>query len=917
MDAKNKKQRPPKMSSTQKSTDESSSLLVVDDEANKSTNTDNNTVSSERLTILQNRLHTATSQLGGKGTIRRRRLRKTQSLTSDHNESKQAFINKFDLHDYGQMERITFINDKGEINSYDSVKLNANFKTGIYYLNFSQYKIAKKRRSKTKLMNENQNDTQQEAQAPQKGIRHDTAEEVLKNLEFVYKKENGLLNDLTDLDQRESVSDTLNKIKLEISSLIGSDAYEYLRNLTSKKSQTPPPHSNKKSLSKVGSIENAQDNNESKRISCEKEIELILNQKPSLDYYDDDYIPDVDRFDNEPSSSLQIQTQSNLHSELISTTSDLVNLELDQINTASNQPSSEFCSNNLIINNEENDGNNVINNNNSNNDGANENINNNNELDEIVVITKPDNYDNVRQINITSSMNPNYHGYLEAQNTLSDISNYGEFEDSMDDEPLSQNNSNNNQSLNLLEEEAPSNIKNEINENLTSNFNDSKESEKVELRQNKSPARRKIKKMKLKSRKLTSDPAAGKKQESLIKESDSSFDDSSSESLTSLSSLNNTNSKSANIEESFEVVEIKQNQPVNYSKLSENDSNYDNVEIENNNDNSENQQKNSEDSFELKDLRNFAFLRVKSSKNKKMKKKKTSQPPQKQTKSIDTNELKPIEESKIESTLINQEEGTNFAIKQDKPVKRNKSKKSKKPADLQINNKSNENSFKQSSKLNFSSTNNSNEPNSTSSSNNSSNKNDNTNKQTQLSSPDASTSSVIIDEKHIMEVINAKRKEAAATKHHHSKQKSKHYLVNKKDINNNNINIAKKRSKLNNKESTSANINNSQTSKLNNTDKEILTQEITNLRRERSINENDDNINNSCSKPVEENTTEIVDKINNNEPTNSIKSTSSSNIDNELLFNQLIKDENLEYKSYEIDELKQRQESSNILNGNY
>jgi hypothetical protein len=844
MDAKNKKERF-KMKSTQKFNDEASSLLVVDDDQTKS-NIDNNIV-SERLNTLQNRLHIATSQLGGKGTIRRRRLRKTQSLTSDHNESKLAFINKFDLHDYGQMERITFINQKGEINSYDSVRLNANFKTGIYYLNFSQYKIAKKRRSKTQIMNESQKDTQQqqEEQQVQKGIRHQKAEEVLKNLEFINKKEDSLLNELSDLNQRDSVLDALNKIKLEINSLIGSDAYEYLRNLTSKKSPTPQPllNFNKKSLFKVSSIENLQDNNESKRISCEKEIDLIINQRPSIDYYDDDYIPDVDIFD-EPSSSLQMLTQSNRHSELISTTSDLVNLDLDQkynqTSTTSNHPSSEFFNNSLNINNK-------IEQSKSNDNNEKDSIKNSIELNEMVVITKPVNSENiVRQINIIGSMNQNYHGHLEAQNTLSDISNYGEFEDSMDDD----NNNSNNQSLNKFEENL-SNVNNKISE--TSNSIEIENDNLELLHKHQLPIKKRSTKKKLKSRKSTTATGASVKS----KESDSSFDDPSLESLTSLSSLSNSNSNNINLDESNET-EIKPYKPVNYSKLSEEESNEGNFEIINIKDNSENQQKQSEDSIELKDLRSFAFLHVKSNKKTKKKKKLSSKQLQEQANLVN-NDLKSIKENKIEPTLIH-EDNVSLAIKQNKPNK-NTSK------SIKIDNKKVKNETKSSQIDNLNDT--------------------------------------VIDEKRILEVINAKRKEAAASKH-----KSKNYLVNKKEINNN----YKKRSKVNKKESTTTTIKNIQTSILNN-DKKILTEEITILKRERSIDENDDNLNDSCVKLAKEN----FDKINIDEQKNPIKSSSNSNIDNKILFNQLFKDEKSENISNKIDELKQKQESDiyNELNGNY
>ena len=82
----------------------------------------------------------ATRQLGGKGTIRRRRIRKSLSTPDpSNNEAFRHFLSKFDFDDYGNMERVTLINDNGLITSYDSIHLYSNWKNGLFYLNLSKY----------------------------------------------------------------------------------------------------------------------------------------------------------------------------------------------------------------------------------------------------------------------------------------------------------------------------------------------------------------------------------------------------------------------------------------------------------------------------------------------------------------------------------------------------------------------------------------------------------------------------------------------------------------------------------------------------------------------------------------------------------------------------------------------------------
>ena len=164
--------------------------------------------SSPRLTALQSRLlsqqswqHMATSQLGGKGTIRRRRLRKVASLApaTDVADLKHAFLSKFDVNECGQMERVTFVNDDGDVTSYDGIKLAANFKANIFYLNFAPYRAVKKRRSNTKMLSSEEaaaTESEPNVAVVKKGIRNDKASDLLDNLEFMDRKELLLNNEV-------------------------------------------------------------------------------------------------------------------------------------------------------------------------------------------------------------------------------------------------------------------------------------------------------------------------------------------------------------------------------------------------------------------------------------------------------------------------------------------------------------------------------------------------------------------------------------------------------------------------------------------------------------------------------------------------------------------------------------------------
>jgi hypothetical protein len=148
---------------------------------------------SQNLTYSQ---HQATTQLGGKGTIRRRRLRKTHHLSqhsqiSTTSHELQNFMNKFKLSNYGTIDSVTFVKDNCKIQTYNSIDLHANLNSGIYQLNI-----------KTKVLNKNNQ------LIPTKG--------KIENAE-------DLLNEINNSDSQDRIN--------EINHLIGSDANVYLREL--------------------------------------------------------------------------------------------------------------------------------------------------------------------------------------------------------------------------------------------------------------------------------------------------------------------------------------------------------------------------------------------------------------------------------------------------------------------------------------------------------------------------------------------------------------------------------------------------------------------------------------------------------------------------------------------------------------
>jgi hypothetical protein len=141
-----------------------------------------------------------TVQIGGKGTVRRRRLRKTNSLTSSqdlsNSDAMYQFMHKFQFRDNGKLERVTFIGDNGTLTSYEHVNLCANLKSHFYHFNLSQYAAAQRKRSKTKLTDPG---------AAISGLRVDTAQDLLLSK-----------GDADQMDVRE---------------LVGPDGYDYLLDL--------------------------------------------------------------------------------------------------------------------------------------------------------------------------------------------------------------------------------------------------------------------------------------------------------------------------------------------------------------------------------------------------------------------------------------------------------------------------------------------------------------------------------------------------------------------------------------------------------------------------------------------------------------------------------------------------------------
>ena len=159
--------------------------------------------------------HTSTIQLGGRGTVRRRRYRKNANLSENQtSESMRNFLIKHQFQDYGQMERVSFVYENGDITSYESVKLAANLKNGFYNFNLNTH--TKTKRSNSKSSNLSKTNT-----------RIDKAGELFHTLDFIKQQ-----TQICDLDKE--TQDRLNILTDEIYQLVGTDAYEFLSKFSQK-----------------------------------------------------------------------------------------------------------------------------------------------------------------------------------------------------------------------------------------------------------------------------------------------------------------------------------------------------------------------------------------------------------------------------------------------------------------------------------------------------------------------------------------------------------------------------------------------------------------------------------------------------------------------------------------------------------
>jgi hypothetical protein len=98
--------------------------------------------------------HCATSQIGGKGTIRRRRLRKAHLTKQQNNKFfnenlKNNFLNKYKIYDEGHLDSVTLIKSNGNLktikSSKNAIKFHANSEKNLFHFSFSE---------KTDLINE-------------------------------------------------------------------------------------------------------------------------------------------------------------------------------------------------------------------------------------------------------------------------------------------------------------------------------------------------------------------------------------------------------------------------------------------------------------------------------------------------------------------------------------------------------------------------------------------------------------------------------------------------------------------------------------------------------------------------------------------------------------------------------------------
>lgn len=286
---------------------QSSIITSIDDtlDLTISTINVNNSTNISNTKINTNTHHHATSQIGGKGTIRRRRIRKTHisntSTTSTFSsinnfENKITnFTDKFKLNNYGDIESLTFVKDNGIVHTYDSVDLYANFNAGIY-----------KFRIKTQ-----QPTNFNKQKSPQIEQKQDNLPIKIKKHRSRIDNANEFLNELNNVDN-------INRAD-EIHKLIGSDAKIYLQNLIDN-NKSRSYNKNNNNLSSLLS----NNNNDKIIISTETVSKITTDSTPVITKESDIYKLNDKKLNKKNKNKIKNQSKS------------LANVENAQIITKSN-----------------------------------------------------------------------------------------------------------------------------------------------------------------------------------------------------------------------------------------------------------------------------------------------------------------------------------------------------------------------------------------------------------------------------------------------------------------------------------------------------------------------------------------------------------------------------------------------------
>jgi len=232
----------------------------------------------------------ATRQIGGKGTIRRRRLRhKTilQSADSLHNKSEQmrSFLNKFEFADLGQMERITLISDTGKLTSYDGVNVHSNWKNGMFYLNLTKYHQQRHSTSGRKMTSSSTNKLDdasmssiesqsavsasasastantKSASTLKAGMKIDSAEDLLSTLNYIDEQEDIFRKQISS-NENQIILQKLDGFRTQIREIVGTwDAHAYLNRIIRrsqlKQQQQQQQQQHTKATSSSSSLQNS------------------------------------------------------------------------------------------------------------------------------------------------------------------------------------------------------------------------------------------------------------------------------------------------------------------------------------------------------------------------------------------------------------------------------------------------------------------------------------------------------------------------------------------------------------------------------------------------------------------------------------------------------------------------------------